>query len=182
MADTRWRGWSSGIRWVLIAIFLVSTATWAMGCAFTARLANADIRNSPYYTRISTAELYFYAAGFPMATMLAAAVDIVLHMRGWLSPVVSIIWSLIAFALWTWVLVMWGTTEYSVDTGGFIDLYIYDDSLNVYAVDGSGLYYGRIALGSVAAILALVQLSFAARAVDLERKERKTRVGKLEGA
>ncbi|PPJ55325.1 hypothetical protein CBER1_06425 [Cercospora berteroae] len=185
MADTRWRGWSSGIRWVLVAIFLMSLVTWAIGCAFTARFANAEIGDAPYYRRISTAVLYFYAAGFPMATMLAAAIDFVLYMRGWLSPVVSIIWSIIAFGAWLWVLLMWGVTEWSPDTGGVLDLYMYDygvDNMDWDFVYGSGLFYSRISTGGVAAFLTLVQLSFAARAVDLERKERKARVGKLEGA
>ncbi|KAM3423357.1 hypothetical protein BST61_g794 [Cercospora zeina] len=177
MADFRWRGWSSGVRWVLVASFLTSLVTWAMGCAFTARLANAELRTTPSYKRISTTDVYFYAAGMPMATMLAAAIDFVLHMRGWLSPVVSIIWSLIAFALWLFVLTMWGVTEYSTDTGGWLPLYVYRDE--PYQTN---VYYPRIALGSVAAILALAQLSFASRAVELERKERKSKVSKLESA
>lgn len=117
-----------------------------------------------------------------MATMLAAAIDFVLHMRGWLSPIVSIIWSLMAFGVWIWVLLMWGVTEWSPDTGGILDLYMYDYAVNGIDVYGDGLFYSRVSTGSVAALLTLVQLSFAARAVDLERKERKARVGKLEGA
>ncbi|KAF2212999.1 hypothetical protein CERZMDRAFT_96675 [Cercospora zeae-maydis SCOH1-5] len=177
MADTCWRGWSSGVRWVLVAIFVISLVTWAMGCAFTERLAGAELRTSPTSERISSAEVYFYAAGFPMATMLAAAIDFALHTRGWLSPIVSIIWSLIAFGIWLFVLTMWGVTEYSPDTGGWLPLYVYRDEPY-----GSNLYYPRIALGSVAAILALVQLSFASRAVELERKERKSKISKLEHA
>ena len=104
--------------------------------------------------------------------MLAAAIDFVLHMRGWLSPIVSIIWSLMAFGVWIWVLLMWGVTEWSPDTGGILDLYMYDYAVNGIDVYGDGLFYSRVSTGSVAALLTLVQLSFAARAVDLEKKEK----------
>lgn len=116
-----------------------------------------------------------------MATMLAAGIDFVLCTRGWLSPVVSIIWSMIAFGAWIFVLLAWDVTEWSPDTGGFFDLYYYysHGTTDIY---GSGLFYGRIVTGSIAAALALVQMSFAARAIDLERKERKVKGVKVESS
>ena len=117
----------------------------------------------------------------PMATMIAAAIDFFLYTRGWLSPVVSIIWSIIAFGAWIFVLVAWGITEWSPDTGGFLKLYYYSygTQQDLY---GSGLFYGRIVTGSIAAVLALVQMSFAGRAIDLERKQRKAKAVKIESA
>ncbi|KAI5368383.1 hypothetical protein Slin14017_G034190 [Septoria linicola] len=179
MADTLWRGWSSGIRGVLVLLFFMSLITWAIGCAFTAKIANAEIGDASYYYRISTAEVYFYAAGLPMATMLAAAIDFFLYQRRMLSPVVSIIWSIIAFGAWVFVLLMWGVTEWSPDTGGFLPLYMYYYVSDSYDPYGSGLFYGRVVTGAIAAVLALVQLSFAARAVELERKQRKGKAIKM---
>lgn len=163
--------------------------------------------------------------------MLAAAIDFLLYTHGWLSPVVSILWSLIAFGGWIFVLVSssrpkaspilqgltklepakatssktgllrhnhtyqrylltfyllllqvaWGVTEWSPDTGGFLDLYYYSYGTQQHLY-GSGLFYGRIVTGSIAAALTLVQMSFASRAIDLERKQRQAKAVKIESA
>ena len=112
-----------------------------------------------------------------MSTTLASAIDIFLYNRGWLNPIVSIIWSIIAFVAWIFVMVAWVYTEWWTDTGGFLSLSNYNQDTRGYLFGTNDypdapLYYGRMVTAGIAAAFALVQMSMAARSVDLERKER----------
>lgn len=113
-----------------------------------------------------------------MATTLAALIDMLLYSRDLLFPVISIIWGVIAWATWIFVFVVWGTCEYSSDTGGEIcpDFYVYDSYPG--SLYRNGLWVGRLTTGSVAAVLALTQMALGARAVELNRRERKRVVRK----
>lgn len=118
--------------------------------------------------------MYFYSSGLPMATTLAAAIDFALYTRNLLFPIASIIWGIIAFGVWAFVLAIWTACEFSADTGTgdtCPKMYVYDSfPSDLYQ---SGLWYGRLTTGALAAVLALTQMALGARAVDLSNKEKK---------
>lgn len=110
-----------------------------------------------------------------MATTLAALIDFVLYSRKLLFPVASIIWGIIAWGMWIFMLTIWAACEFSPDSGAgglCPKFYVYEYS-SLGELYGSGLWIARLTTGSLAAVLALTQMSLGARAVDLCRRERK---------
>lgn len=111
-----------------------------------------------------------------MATTFAAAIDFVLYKRNLLSPIASIVWGIFAFIAWWYMIFAWWICELGPDSSGSgcPNIYVYgsfEDGL--YQTD---LLYARMSMGSVALVLALTQMAFGARAVDLRNKERKKSV------
>ncbi|SMQ46030.1 unnamed protein product [Zymoseptoria tritici ST99CH_3D7] len=180
MTDPTWRGNSKAIKHLLPALCLISLACFAVSLSFCVDLLRWPLDTSVRrpYTRPSAAIVFFYTSSLPLATTLAALLSYLLHRINRLYPTLSIIWSIVVFGSWCYILIAWGTCEYSSDFGsGDIcpRMYIYDEDAvggGLYGYGGNGRYWARIVLGTLACVGSLVELGLACEAVERGRQVR----------
>lgn len=121
--------------------------------------------------------LYLYSNAVPMASTLASAIEILLFQLGYLSPIASIIWSIIAIGAWLYSFMTWMVCEMA-DYGCVIPLYRFQyeyGPLERPTGTGPGLWECRLIFTMAVVAGYFVYLGFAGRAIDVQRKEEKMR-------
>lgn len=140
---------------------------------------SAVLRNTHTHHSI----LFLHSNAIAMASTLAAIIELVLYRWGYLSPIASIIWSIVASGAWVYSCLTWAACE-SGDLGCVLPLYYWDTKVtdgfrsNNHIIPGfevpagvpNGALEARLAFGGLLIVLHWIYLGFAAHAVKLNRR------------